>query len=452
MLSLIRYFSKTSLLLLIISCSITRNGYSQGGSVVLQWKTWIPDYAVHIKLSSPPGKVQTQKELAEIKQKLAAADEKTIQQIQYWNAGPPSYRWNEIASQMISMHNFNTFARMPMAWMNMAIYDATVAAWKAKYNYNRKRPHESDASIKPLINPPATPSYPCEHAVTAAAAAHVLAYFFPEKADSLLKLAKQAGLSRINAGVQFSSDVNDGWKLGEEVAARIIAEAKKDGSDKQWQGTMHDDPKLWRGPYPVGITVAEFKPLVLKSANQFRPASPPDFANDMKALKDLKRTPETDGLALLWNSLTGLEYWTEQASKKIFEYNLEDDAPECARIYTLLHVTMHDAAIAIMDAKYAYWGIRPFQYDPTYEPLFETPPFPGYPSGHATASSAAANVLAYFFPADAEFFRGKAKECADSRFYGGIHFQTDNLVGLELGSKLAEFVIETKAKNGYAKN
>ena len=209
---------------------------------------------------------------------------------------------------------------------------------------------------------------------------------------------------------------------------------------------MPNDPKLWHGKYPVGVTVPNFKPLVMKAGNQFRPPAPPDFEKEMTELKEFKRSFPTDECAMRWNALTGMDYWTDMASKKMFEYHLDNNTPECARIYTLLHVAMHDAAIAIMDAKYAYWGIRPFQYDTTFVPLLETPPFPGYPSGHATASSTAANVLAYFFPGDAEFFKSKAKECADSRFYGGIHFKSDNETGLEMGERLAQYIIDTKGK------
>ena len=139
------------------------------------------------------------------------------------------------------------------------------------------------------------------------------------------------------------------------------------------------------------------------------------------------------------------------ANQKIFEYRLDNNTPFCNRIYALLGVAVHDAAIAIMDAKYAYWGIRPFQYDSTYHPLIFTPPFPGYPSGHATASSTAATVLQYFFPADAAQFKKIAQECADSRFYAGIHFKSDNETGLELGKKIGEYVVNNWNKREGAK-
>jgi len=124
---------------------------------------------------------------------------------------------------------------------------------------------------------------------------------------------------------------------------------------------------------------------------------------------------------------------------------MSDDAPAVARVYTVLNTAYHDMAIAVFDAKYAYWGIRPDQYDTTYHSLIPTPPFPGYPSGHATLSGVAAELYSYFFPEDSTYFRQRAKEAAESRFQAGIHFRTDNEVGLVLGKKVADAVI-AKAK------
>ena len=119
----------------------------------------------------------------------------TLKQIRYWDAGAPAYRWNEMAASLVTTKDFVTFLRTPTAWMNMAIFDATVIAWKSKYKHQRKRPSQIDPAIKIFVEVPATPSYPCEHTVTASAAATVLAYFFPTSADSILALAKQASQS-----------------------------------------------------------------------------------------------------------------------------------------------------------------------------------------------------------------------------------------------------------------
>jgi membrane-associated phospholipid phosphatase len=409
------------------------------------WKTWLLDNPQQISLAAPPTVVQTKAELQVIKQQMTKLDEKKQAEIKYWDAGAPSYRWNQIAPKLIDLKP-ELMLRIPTAWMNLAIYDATILAWKEKIKYKRKRPAVSDAALKSIINAPLTYSYPCEHTVTAAAAATILAYFFPEKADSILQLAHAASQSRIDAGVQFPSDADAGWKLGEQVAKQIIEKAKLDGSAKVWDGNMNKDPKKWTGPYPMGITLATFTPMLLRSPDQFRPAAPPDFENEMKELKAFKQNFKTRSLAFYWANNGGFDFWSNEAAQKMFEYRMMDDAPAAARIYAILHISYHDAAIAIFDAKYSYWGIRPSQMDSTYKPLIATPPFPGYPSGHALGAGTTSTVMSYFFPADAKYFQQLAQDCADSRFYAGIHFKTDNETGLLMGKYIGKFIVETWMK------
>ena len=142
-------------------------------------------------------------------------------------------------------------------------------------------------------------------------------------------------------------------------------------------------------------------------------------------------------------------FWEDLLHKKIFEYNLHLDPPRAARLYAIAAVGMYDTFVACWDAKYAYWGTRPDQYDTTFRPvLFFSPPFPGYPSGHAAISGALGELYSYFFPAERAYFEKKAKEAAESRFQGGIHFRTDNDVALELGRKVGAAVIRKVEKDG----
>ena len=408
------------------------------------WKTWLLDNPQQITVIAPPAAAQSKAELQSLKQGMNNLDEKKLAQIKYWDAGAPAYRWNQIVIDLLNQ-KFDVQLRMPASWMNIAIYDATVLAWKEKIKYKRKRPNVLDPSLKTAINAPQTYSYPCEHSVTAAAAAYMLAYFFPAKADSILQMAHAASQSRIDAGVQFASDVEAGWELGKQVAKEIIEKAKNDGSAKVWDGKMNKDTKKWTGSYPLGITMSSFSPIVIHSADQFRLPPPPDFENDMKELKNFKQTFKSASTAYYW-ATTGPELWNDLVSKKMFEYRMSDDAPSVARIYTLLNVAYHDAVIAIFDSKYTYWGIRPNQYDTTYKPLIETPPFPGYPSGHAAGAATSSAVLSYFFPEDAKQFQKLAQNCADSRFYAGIHFRTDNETALKMGAALGKYVVETWMK------
>ena len=407
------------------------------------WKLQLLDNPQQLTIASPPTVAQSQAELKTVKQSMSSLDENKKEQIRYWNAGAPSYRWNEIAPKLIEQKP-ELMLRIPTAWMNLAIYDATILAWKEKIKYKRARPHIADPSLKPSINAPLTYSYPCEHSITAAAAATVLAYFFPEKKDSILQLAHAASQSRVDAGVQFPSDVEAGWKLGEEVAKQVIEKVKNDGSAKVWNGPINKDPKKWTGAFTMGINLPLLTPIILKSADQFRPPPPPDFEKDMQELKNFKQSFNSRSIAYFWAS-TG-DVWRELTTKKMFEYRMSDDAPAVARIYAILHTAAHDVAIAIFDAKYTYWGIRPNQYDSTYKPLIPTPPFPGYPSGHAAGAASSSAVLEYFFPADAKQFQKLAKECADSRFYAGIHFRTDNETALNMGRELGKYIVETWMK------
>lgn len=408
------------------------------------WKTWLLDNPKQIIIAAPPAAAKSKAELQTIRKELASLDAKKIEQVKYWDAGAPSYRWNQIVLGLMDQKP-EVMLRLPASWMNVAIYDATILAWKEKVKYKRKRPNSIDLFIKPVVNIPQTYSYPGEHSVTAAAAAYMLAYFFPEKADSIMQMAHAASHSRVEAGVQFPSDEDAGWKLGQQVAMQVIEKAKNDGSAKEWKGEVNKDPKKWTGKFAMGVKLGSFTPIVIRSGDQFRLPPPPDFEKDMNELRNFKQTSNSKSLAFYWAS-HGPEVWNDLVSQKMFEYHIPDDAPAAARIYAVLNVAYHDAVIAIFDTKYTYWGIRPNQYDTTYKPLISTPPFPGYPSGHAAGAATNCAVLEYFFPADAKVFHQMAQDCADSRFYAGIHFRTDNESALKMGAEIGKYVVETWMK------
>ena len=132
--------------------------------------------------------------------------------------------------------------------------------------------------------------------------------------------------------------------------------------------------------------------------------------------------------------------WNDQASKKLFEYRLADNAPRAALVYTLTNVALHDAFIACWDAKYTYWAPRPHQVDPSITTVFVTPNHPGYPAAHSCLSGAAGGVLARVFPRDAPAFTSLADQAGEARIMGGIHFRSDVDAGLTLSRQVAEVV------------
>jgi membrane-associated phospholipid phosphatase len=103
-----------------------------------------------------------------------------VHQIAFWDTGAPSYRWNELAVSAALKRNLNSNnGTRALALLHVALSDAMVATWDAKYAYQRPRPSEVDQSLLTVVAPPASPSYPSEHAAAAAAASAVLAYPVP---------------------------------------------------------------------------------------------------------------------------------------------------------------------------------------------------------------------------------------------------------------------------------
>src|SRR5262249_1490553 len=152
----------------------------------------------------------------------AKRDATALDRISYWDAGSPGYRWHELATQKTVRDGVAIPAYRVLALMNVAIYDATVAAWDAKYAFKRPRPAAADPTRAPAIPTPARPSCPCEHAVAAGAASTVLGYLFPDDAASLTELATEAADSRVAAGVAFPSDTAAGLELGRRVGERVV--------------------------------------------------------------------------------------------------------------------------------------------------------------------------------------------------------------------------------------
>jgi membrane-associated phospholipid phosphatase len=264
-------------------------------------------------------------------------------------------------------------------------------------------------------------------------------------ADSVSRLAQQLMSSRIAAGVAFPSDTKAGFELGKSIALKEIEHTKDFTTKVEWDKKMPQGPGYWNGKYPMLPVAGLNKTVVLKSGSEFRPGPPPDFAKEMAELKNFKQTFRSQANAWHYASQnTG----DELLNRKIFENNIHLNPPRAARIYAIAAVTINDVFIACFDAKYAYWGIRPDQYDTTYHPLVPTPPFPGYPSGHAAMSGMISELYSYFFPTDRALFQKVAKEGAESRFQAGIHFRTDNEVGLDLGRKVALAVIQKVKTDG----
>jgi membrane-associated phospholipid phosphatase len=435
------------------------------------WRTWVISSGRDYRVPPPPGAAATQAELRALADLVSHNGPEAQRQIAFWDAGAPAYRWIDLLNaRTLAGITTTTNGRTGVyTYVALAMHDATIATWESKYAYNRQRPSERDHKLPTALPVPNSPSYPSEHAAAAQAAATVLAYFIPGEAQSFQSMAEQAGWSRVLAGLQYPSDYYAGLELGRKVAEQVIAKAKADGSDAVWTGTVPTGPCKWIPNHdatgnvipPGNVTGPSFKPLLLSSASQFRPSPPPAcdspqvvaetaiVHNFPRAVPGTPAIFATNYKAIYWQSPEGLQVWPyRHADKWMFEDGLDRNPPRAARVYALIGAVQFDAFIASQDGKFTYWYIRPHQLDPAIVPLFPVPYFPSYPSNHSTFSAAKSEMLAYLFPAHADFIRAVGKEAGDSRIWGGIHYPMDNVAGVQLGKSVAQVFITWAQSDG----
>ncbi len=359
-------------------------------------------------------------------------------------------------------------------------------------------------------------------AAVAQAAHDTLVATFPSHAPRLGALLEDA-LADVPDGV--SEDL--GVELGAATAAAILALRANDNSDVPDEYEFSDQPGMWRvdpinpGQKPLGPRWGEVEPFALESSAQFRCPEPPaldsaEYADAYSEVFELggdgvvtptNRTEEGTQIGIYWAydgtpSLCAPPRLYNQIATLIADQEgLE--GMEFARVVALVNVAMADAGIASWESKYYYnfWrpvtGIREADEgagptgdgdgnpdtigDRTYVPLCApasnlagknfTPPFPSYPSGHATFGGALFQTLrralgrddiAFTFVSDE--YNGETvdsegnvrpllprsfdslsqaeEENGQSRIYLGIHWSFDKTEGIVQGRKVADYIFD----------
>lgn len=200
------------------------------------------------------------------------SSQRTVEQTEialFWADGggtatPPGH-WNRIATDVTLAKQTNLLeTARTFALMNIAMADAGVASWEAKYHYDVWRPIDairqadqdgnaattSESNWIPLLKTPPFPAYTSGHSTFSGAASTVLASLFgdatsfesqtdghlaPEQRPleesqivtrnfvSFSQAADEAGMSRIYGGIHFNFDNTAGLELGREVGEATLA-------------------------------------------------------------------------------------------------------------------------------------------------------------------------------------------------------------------------------------
>jgi len=323
---------------------------------------------------------------------------------------------------------------------------------------------------------------------------------------------------------------DNGVVVGQAAADAVLALRDGDGSAHpephvgvDW--SCSDDPGRWRPDPVTGDTLAlgahwgEVEPWLLAAQDQFRAPIPPgiDSAEYALAFAEARalggdgvvtptvRSDEQTFIGIFWAydgtpSLCAPPRLYNQIVKQVAAQQ-NTGGYELLRLLAIANVALADTAIACWESKYFhdYWrpvtGIREADPgtgptglgdgnpgtagDPTFEPLGApasnlasenfTPPFPTYPSGHASFGGALFETLRNFYGTDdIEFtfvsdeyngetigqdgeprpfvprtfqrFSDAEVENGQSRIYLGIHWYYDADAGIDQGRQVADWV------------
>ena len=229
---------------------------------------WTMSDAAKFRPQAPPsmGSTEYARDLNEVKRigstnsLLRTADQTAI--ARFWANGsgsstPPGH-WN-IVAQTVAESQQNSLAQNArlFALLNLAMADAAILCWDAKYEFDLWRPvtaiHQADtdgnastvadAAWSPLLVTPPFPTYTSGHSTFSGAGAEVLKAFFgtdrirfevpsetPGIANrtftSFSQAANESGMSRIYAGIHFRFDneagLESGGRLGLAVAQNFL--------------------------------------------------------------------------------------------------------------------------------------------------------------------------------------------------------------------------------------
>ncbi|SNS21882.1 PAP2 superfamily protein [Geodermatophilus saharensis] len=228
---------------------------------------------------------------------------------------------------------------------------------------------------------------------------------------------------------------------------------------------------------------SEVRPMVLTSADEVEPEPPLPFSTEPGSAfhaqaaavhrQSAANTDEHRAIARFWTdnpgsstppagTPTGLPsgHWMLIATQALALRGARLDV--ALDTLAMTGVALHEAFLNCWTWKYRYQLLRPVTYvnryiDPGWTTYVNSPQFPEHTSGHSVASPAAAAVLTDrlgVFPftdrshdvrghAPRTFasFADAAREAADSRLYGGIHFPHAIEAGLAQGAQVGALVL-----------
>jgi hypothetical protein len=154
--------------------------------------------------------------------------------------------WESILKNEIISRNLSLIESVQIyTEMYIAMYDASIGCFKAKYTYNLLRPityiqkYMGDSGWNSFIITPPHPEYPAAHATVSRAAATILTKLLGSNIgfvdhsydykgysartyNSYIDASREAGMSRLFGGIHYLPSIEEGFTQGEKIANNVL--------------------------------------------------------------------------------------------------------------------------------------------------------------------------------------------------------------------------------------
>jgi hypothetical protein len=240
----------------------TPPGFQSGAAPQFAYMTpWAIEFPSQFRPGRPPALTSAQyaADLNEVQvmgrvDSAARSADQTLFPV-FWNGNTAGF-WNRTAVQVAEGRDLSLLEKARvLAVMNIAMADAIICCWEAKYTYEFWRPVTAipladtdgndatvaDQSWTPLIVTPAHPEYPSGHSSASGASAEVLAAFFSDDTAFSVTSELTPGVTRyfetfsgavdeirdarVFGGIHFRSACVDGQNMGRRVAHYVLDNA-----------------------------------------------------------------------------------------------------------------------------------------------------------------------------------------------------------------------------------
>jgi hypothetical protein len=281
-------------------------------------------------------------------------------------------------------------------------------------------------------------------------------------------------------------------QLGKDIALAIFEYSKEDGGHESYLNPFSKPytpvtgvdkwvPTDATNLTPMSPHWKKCRPMLASNMAFATPASPIGFSTDpqsdfYKAAMHVyttvsRKSPEEQEIARFWADDPFATCTPTGHTFNILTQLLEETGSTLEKAavgYGMLGVAENDAFITCWKVKYDFNLIRPVTYiqkyiDPAFKTVIGTPPFPAYTSGHATEAAVGERIFIRLFTnGDGVYpftdrsqlqhgfsvrkfnnFKQMTEECANSRLYGGIHYDMDNQLGMKMGRGLGDNVLKS---------